>query len=478
MLPKLQIARKLLPIVTKPKRFKVIIGGRGGGKSIAVADALIMKAQTENAPIMCLREYQNSISDSVHSILKAEINRMGVSGVTTTDSKIDFDGDGYFRYKGMSRDTAAIKSAHGFKYSWVEEAQTITQKSIDDLLPTIREDGSECWFTANPQSKADPFSKEFINPYYKELLKHGYYEDDMLMIIVVNWRDNPWFPEVLNQQRINNEKRWAKAKYDNIWEGAFNDSVENSLIDQEWFEACIDAHLKLGFKAKGAKILSHDASDQGDDPAAYAIRHGSVITHVKSYDHKDLNDNGDEAFEAAIINNVDVFNFDADGVGVGLRKPASEAFKGKSIKVEMFKGSWGVDDPDGQFDDYDGEFRNDEILTNINIIKNCRAQYYWDLRSRCYLTWRAVTKNERMIDEEKLISFSSDIDNIEALQSQLCRIPRKHNPNGMIQVMTKQEMWAKHQIESPNESDAVMMTLRYIQLDDWAPLDYGPSDIV
>ena len=471
---RLQIPNKLLPLVSKPKRLKIIIGGRGSGKSMGVGGALIMKAQTEQANVMCLREYQNSISDSVHALLKAEIDRLDVHGSEITDSKIDFKGGGGFRYKGMSRDTAAIKSAHGFKYSWVEEAQTMSQKSIDDLLPTIREAGSECWFTANPQSSADPFSQEFISPFHKELLKNGYYEDDLRLIILINYKDNPFFPEELNQQRLDNKENWTAAKYNHIWEGAFNDEVEDSIIPQEWFEACIDAHIKLGFKPRGQKILSHDPSDVGKDAAAYAIRHGSVILESKSYDKKDVNDNCDVALEAAIQNNVDVFSWDGDGLGASLKREIASALDGKPIKLEMFKGSESPDYPDDKYQDI--EDLKAETL-NKHMFKNKRAQYYWNLRDRCYRTYKAVINNERVIDVEELISFSSKIENIENLKSEICRIPKKANNNGFIQIMTKQEMWTKHQIASPNESDCIMMVLRFTKVQKWSSINYGKVSI-
>jgi len=478
--PLVFISEKLSPIITKPKRFKIMIGGRGGAKSRAATDAFIIKSREERAGVLCLREYQNSIADSVHAYIKDRIVALDVMPEKDVgDTKVDMPGGGYFRFKGMSRDTAAIKSAHGFKYSWVEEAQTMSEKSIDDLLPTIREADSECWFTANPQSSGDPFSQEFIVPYQRDLINHGYYEDDLYMIIVVNWSDNPWFADSpLARQRLDNKSKWSKVKYNHIWEGAFMDQVENSIIEDEWFDACIDAHIKLGFKPNGKKIMAHDASDTGDDPAADAIRHGSVITEVNVFDEKDVNDNGDISFGRAIKERVDVFNFDADGLGVALRKPAAEAFKGKHIKPEMFKGSWKPDDPDGEYDDFDNDFKDDTLLTNQNVFKNCRAQNYWQLRMRCYYTFRAVVHNERMIDEEKLISFSSEIKNIQSLKAQLCRIPKKANPNGMIQIMTKDEMWSKHKIKSPNEADAVMMTMRFIDEPDWSVQDYAPIDIV
>jgi phage terminase large subunit len=194
-MPTLRINKKLEPFLTKPKQLKIAIGGRGSGKSIGIGDALTFKMATEKADIYCLREFQDSISDSVHRVFEGSINdRLMLDGWNVQEKRIISPEGAQTAYKGAARNPNSIQSAQGYKYSWFEEAQTMSQASIDKLLPTIlRNPGAECWFSANPQSSADPFSQRFIVPYLRELNKHGYYEDDLHLIIVVNWRDNPWW---------------------------------------------------------------------------------------------------------------------------------------------------------------------------------------------------------------------------------------------------------------------------------------------
>ena len=97
----------------------------------------------------------------------------------------------------------------------------------------------------------------------------------MHLIVVVNWRDNPWWNDAQEALRAWDYEHLPRAKYDWIWEGAFNDSVEGSLIMAEWFDSCIDAHKKLGFKPLGIRFSSHDPSDMGEDTKGFAFRHGS-----------------------------------------------------------------------------------------------------------------------------------------------------------------------------------------------------------
>ena len=455
-MPSLQIPAICERILTTKSRLVVLIGGRGSAKSETMARILLMKSQTEAADVLCGRAYQNSIDDSVHKVLCELIGKLAIEGVSTTDKKISFDGGGGFRYKGFARNSAAVKSAQGFKYSWIEEADALSEQSIEDLLPTIRAGNSKLFFTANPQASNDPFSKRFITPFKSALLSQGYFEDDMHLIIMMNWRDNPWHGE-LETQRVWDFEHMSRAKYDHIWEGAFNDTVEDAIIQAEWFDAAVDAHKKLGFEPRGARIVAHDPSD-GGDAKSVCLRQGAVILGVESDQGMDANDGCDWATDYAIENDADHFTWDCDGLGVTLRRQVSEAFDGKKIEYHMFKGSEGVDAQNAIYEAIDGEDRT-KARTNKQTFKNKRAQYCWGLRDRYYRTYRAVVKGE-YTDPDLLISVSSDIKALEQLRSETCRVPRKANGAGLIQIMGKPEMKAKYKIESPNLFDSTFMSLR------------------
>ena len=453
----IQLPEKLKRVLSTKARLIVLIGGRGSAKTETMGRVLLALVKTEQADILCGREYQNSIDDSVHKLLTGLIDDLEIPGVIYTEKKIDFNVGGGFRYKGFARNSSAVRSAQDFKYSWVDEAQALSQDSIDDLLPTIRVPGSKLFFTGNPQASNDPFSKRFITPFKFDLDKHGFYEDDMHLIIVVNWRDNPWHGE-LEQQRLWDYDNLSRAKYDHIWEGAFNDTVEDSIIQAEWFDAAIDAHLKLGFSPKGARIVAHDPSDKGADPKGLCLRHGSVILDVQEKTGIDVNDGCDWATSFAIENDADLFTWDCDGMGVSLRRQVTEAFDGKKIDYEMFKGSEGVERPEDIYQPIEGEDRS-KARTNKETFRNKRAQYCWMLRDRYYKTYRAVEKHEYN-DPATLISVSSEIECLGQLRSETCRVPRKANGNGFIQIMGKPEMVSKYGIASPNLFDSTFMSLK------------------
>ena len=464
-MPSLDLPEKLDRVLDTKARIIVLIGGRGSAKSESVGSLLVFKAQVEGADVLCGREFQNSIDESVHKLLKQMITRLELDNwFNVTEKKIDCHGRGGFRFRGFNRNPEAVKSAQGFKYAWIEEAQSVSQQTIDDLLPTIRAGNSQIFFTANPQSSTDPFSKRFINPYLRDLQTRGYYEDELHLIIWLNWRDNPWFPKELELQRQWDYDNLPRSKYDWIWEGAFNDGVEDALVQAEWFDACIDAHKVLGFEPLGMRMASHDPSDEGNDAKGYAMRHGSVVLKVIERTTGNVNDGCDWATGHAISDSADGFTWDCDGMGIALTRQINKTFSGKHTKIALFKGSEGVDHPDAIFEGADPHDDNvaQNPKKNKDALRNKRAQYYLELRRRILNTYNAVV-HKRYIDPEKMISFNTSTIEpamLQKLRSEVCRMPIKPNRNGMFELYTKREMKDKFKVDSPNLADSCMMLMR------------------
>lgn len=442
------------------------IVNHNSGKSIGFGDMLTMKMATEKADIYCLREFQDSIADSVHRVFEDSISaRLKLEGWTIQRDAIISPQGARTVYKGAARNPNSIQSAQGFKYSWFEEAHTISQETLDKLLPTIlRNPGAECWFSANPQSQADPFSQRFINPFKKYLDRDGYFEDDMHLVVVINWRDNPWWNDSADALRRRDKQELTRAKYDWIWEGHFNDEVENSIIKAEWFDAAVDAHkidkYQEFFKPRGVVIAAHDPSDKGDDEAGLAIRHGSVITQVRAKGNGEIDTKCDWAMNLALDDRVDWFVWDGDGMGTGLKRQVHDMFAGKRIDYHMFKGSLSGSGQDNADIIYDKQSRQsgEKQYTYKDTFKNNRAQYYSELARRFYNTYKLV-EHGVYCDVDECISIDSNgVDSIASLRSELCRIPSKHGHGGLIQIMNKQEM-KKEGISSPNMGDSVMMTM-------------------
>lgn len=460
---------KLSILLEKEKRLKILVGGRGSTKSTFVADYVL--ACLELGQLWCCaREYQNTIEESVHRLLTDEVERLELAGFDSDKMHIYHASGGRNFYRGLARNPSGMKSSltgvHGL---WIEEGENLSEDSITKLSASLRPSAKdvqrriagedilmpEIWITMNRGSSKDPISKHWLKRAEKELSRTGIYEDEYMIVVQINCDEVPkrWFvASGLEAERADDEKRLSKAAYDHKWNGAYSDTVEDAIIEPEWFDACIDAHKKLGFDPQGVEVVTHDPSDLGSDSKGLSYRHGVVFLDVRDRGTGDVNEGGDWAAEYALDKKPDWFIWDGDGMGVALRRQFDESFKGKRINLEMFRGSMAVDMPEALFQPSE----NAKAKTNRQTFKNKRAQYYWLLRERVRLTYEAI-QTGKYIDPDELISFSSDIKDIGVLRSELCRIPKKPNGAGLIQIRSKEEM-RKLGIESPNMADSVMMS--------------------
>lgn len=204
-----QIPYKLAPLY-EPSRYKVMHGGRGGAKSRSVAQVLLDMAARTQLRILCAREVQKSMRESVHRLLKDTIVRLGLERFyTILDTEIRGLNGSLFLFSGLQSHTVdSIKSFEGVDIVWVEEAHGVSKRSWDVLIPTIRKDNSEIWLTMNPELETDETWVRFVAT-----------ASDDTWVCQINWRDNPWFPQVLNDERLKAKRTKPKDEYEQIWEG-------------------------------------------------------------------------------------------------------------------------------------------------------------------------------------------------------------------------------------------------------------------
>ncbi|NUD72964.1 PBSX family phage terminase large subunit [Escherichia coli] len=320
-------------------RYKVAKGGRGSGKSWAIARLLVEAARRQPVRILCARELQNSISDSVIRLLEDTIEREGYSAEFEIQRSMirHLGTNAEFMFYGIKNNPTKIKSLEGIDICWVEEAEAVTKESWDILIPTIRKPFSEIWVSFNPKNILDDTYQRFVvNP------------PDDICLLTVNYTDNPHFPEVLRLE-MEECKRRNPTLYRHIWLGEPVSASDMAIIKREWLEAATDAHKKLGWKAKGAVVSAHDPSDTGPDAKGYASRHGSVVKRIAEGLLMDINEGADWATSLAIEDGADHYLWDGDGVGAGLRRQTTEAFSGKKITATMFKGSESPFDEDAPY---------------------------------------------------------------------------------------------------------------------------------
>jgi phage terminase large subunit len=430
----------------KPKRIKIFYGGRGGAKSVSFAKALLFRCHREKTRVLCMREFMNSMDDSVHSMLAEEIETMQMGDkLKAQANQINGSNGSAVRYAQLARNLASIKSKHAFDIGWIEEAETVTQRSLDVLIPTLRKENSELWISFNPSEEDGAVYSEYIKPHEDIIERQGFYEDEHLYVCKVGLDDNPFAPQELIDASAAMKKQ-AYKKWLHIYGGYPNTNYEDSIIQPEWFEAAIDAHLKLKtIKAEGVKSLGFDPADNGADAKATALRHGSLVTHIYEWDDGELPDAIDKAFMQAYDLRADFLVYDADGLGAGVKVGLEKRIEGKSLVVDAYRGGARVDNPDVKYAD----------STNKNIFKNKRAQYWWLLRDRFEATYNAINHGVYS-DPDLLISLKSDIPHLKALKSELTRVKRKTSNNSSIQLESKDDM-RKRGVHSPNLGDALVM---------------------
>lgn len=212
-----------------PSRYKAWWGGRGGAKSHSFAKALLIKGRQKPLRILGTREIQRSIKDSVKRLLDDEILKSGLSDFySSTDTEIKGKNGTLFLFAGLRHDATAIRSLEGIDIAWVEEANTVSQRSLDTLLPTIRKEDSEIWFSWNPKLPTDPVDKMF----------RGGNPPPNSIIVEVHYFDNPWFPKVL-KETMEWDKRRDPDKYAHVWRGAYLVNSE-SRVFRNWISESFD----------------------------------------------------------------------------------------------------------------------------------------------------------------------------------------------------------------------------------------------
>lgn len=211
----------------KPSRYKGVYGGRASGKSHSFAELVIERCEMRpGTRIVCVREVQKSLKESVKLLLEDKIKTFGLeSHFRVLSDSIQTPGNGVIVFQGMADHTAdSIKSLEGFDVGYVEEAHTLTERSLELLRPTIRKDGSEIWFSWNPRHSSDPVDLFFRGPTPPE----------NAIIIHSNYPDNPWFSEEMEAERTYDEKN-NPARYAHIWLGEYEPQAVGAIWNRDVF---------------------------------------------------------------------------------------------------------------------------------------------------------------------------------------------------------------------------------------------------
>lgn len=382
---------------------------------------------------LCLRQFQNRISDSVYTIVKQKIEEAGwVDEFDIGVSTIVHRATGSeFLFYGMARNLYDIKGIEGVDICWIEEGEGLTEEQWGVIDPTIRKDGSEVWIIWNPRLVTD-----FVQSKLPGLL------GESCLIKHINYTDNPFLPEgaVAKADRM---KAVDFEAYQHIYLGQPLSDSDSSVIRYEWLTAVIDAHVKLGIEVTGKRCVGYDVADSGADKNAAAIFDGAVLVGLDEWAAKD-----DELQQSTMRawSHVAGGEMIYDCIGVGAHVGATLRAAGYSTGHFKFNAGSGVSNP------------NHEYANGIKIkdkLENRKAQAWDEVAMRVMHTYNAVAKGYDY-DKDMIISISSDIPHLERLKIELATPRKRYSKRGLDMIETKDEL-ARRGVSSPNLADAFIM---------------------
>jgi phage terminase large subunit len=211
-----------LEFLFAPARYKIAYGGRGSGKSWGFARALLLQGVAKPMQVLCAREIQKSVADSVHRLLSQQVDALGLGGFyEVQNNNIRGRNGTEFTFAGLRHNINSIKSVEGCDVAWIEEAQTVSKASWQTLIPTIRKPGSEIWVSFNPELDTDETFVRFVRD-----------PPPGAVVRRVNWSDNPWFPGVLRDElELMREK--DHDAYLTVWEGHTRQVLDGAIYANE-----------------------------------------------------------------------------------------------------------------------------------------------------------------------------------------------------------------------------------------------------
>jgi len=430
----------------------VLYGGRASSKSWDAAGMAIFLADKYKLRFLCTRQIQNKIDESVYALLKIQIERFGLRHrFRILDNKIinRFTGSEFMFY-GLWRHVSEIKSLESIDVLWNEEAHGITEAQWEILEPTIRKEGSECWFIFNPTLVTDFVWRNFVvDPPADTIVRK------------INYDENGFLSKTM-QNVIAVAKQRDPEVFEHVYLGVPRTDDDQAIIKLSWVEAAIDAHKKLGFAPSGRKRIGFDVADSGADKCANVYRHGSVAYWADEWKAKEdeLMKSCKRTYQAALERGAEVV-YDSIGVGassgskfaeINEERLKEDPYNAQSITYSKFNAGAGVHEPD---DEYQPD------ITNQDFFANLKAQAWWMVADRLRNTFNAVTHGEKFPVDE-LLSIDGDCPHLDKLKYELSTPKRDFDKNGRVMVETKKDL-AKRDVPSPNIADAFIMA--------FAPLD-------
>lgn len=386
---------------TPPYRYYCYSGGRASGKSTAVAQSLVLRASVQPITVLCAREFQNSITDSVYKLLTGTIEKFGLQGFEIRRDGIGHVNGSSFIFRGLHDNIQSIKSIEGIDVCWVEEAQTISQTSLTTLIPTIRKPNSTLIFTWNPLTSHDPVWTYFITTDSKERLNqtchwHTTYEDVRRLIS----------QDVLDMIEADSQT----ADYGHVWLGLPYADTDNQLIS----DAMINEALQRA-RSDGPVTFGVDVARYGNDRTALTVKRGNRIETLESWTHTSIVETAERIrLHASRHQPVDI-RIDDTGVGGGL--------------TDLLK-SWGLP------------------ATGVNYAGKAKDRQYPNIASELWFDFAAMLPQ---------LSINPQIPDLAKLTTELTTRKWHINSRNQRQIESKQDYKDTMNLGSPDLADSLLL---------------------
>lgn len=327
---RIETPRAFLPLL-KPARYKGAHGGRGGAKSHFFAEMAVERCCMEQTRIVCIREVQHSLKESVRQLIIDKIAKFGLEGhFEVLEAEIRGPHGSLIIFRGMQTFNADnIKSLEGYDIAWVEEAQTFSERSLKMLRPTIRKEGSEIWFSWNPRHDTDP-----VDQFFRAGKK-----PPNAVVVAVNWNDNPWFPEVLRDE-MEHDRAVDPENATHVWDGGYEIISEGAYYARQIAQA--ESEGRIGFFPYDPALPVITAWDIGVDDYTAIWFFQQNMRQVRAIDYYEASGIGAEQIISDALPELirDEGKRDAALLSIGRKEPYrySEHFLPHDVKVR----EWGA----------------------------------------------------------------------------------------------------------------------------------------
>lgn len=314
----LQLPRKFETFVASPVTHNIFEGGRGGGKTRSIAGFIVEAMNQAPLNVICGREVQKSLKESSFLSLKNEIYRLGYSdrfNLKESEGVIESASGGRAVFIGLQQHTVdSIKSYESFHWVWIEESQSVSKRSLETLIPTLRTDG---WFALNLGGNGYKFPLRMflysLNPFSWDDPINLVLPDsrDDVRRIVINYYDNPWFPGSLEAERVAAEKNMSPEEYGRIWLGIPYDNSERAIMGR----AALMQAMSRQASQDGGIVVGADIARFGEDSTVFVRRRGMQIIGIKTIHKQDTQEVASQLHDFAEGGKI---NIDDTGVGGGV----------------------------------------------------------------------------------------------------------------------------------------------------------------